>query len=439
MLYGLALGTLGITLSHAQTQTPTVRTTSAGVIIDVTVLDKDGRPVIDLKPEDFEVTEDGKSQKLLSATLMQGGVPKRLDVGSTSTTTASLQDPGAGPAAMPPGPVAVTPTVTAILFNNLTGDTRKLACRAAAAFVSTLASANEYGGVFVAGLGLTTVQRFTNQTPALRAAIDRIETTAPNNMSLDAERQARSSRTQGLDPSEPTTAGAEYGQGYTTVAEREKRLNQAGAEGKLVEMELRMAEGYNRFLAEYEGEAALSGLRAAIAGLSVAPGRKSILYFVEELPVTARLKSRFDALIGEANRANITIYPVDASGLRIHSKEAEVGRNVGLSGAQGVGDARRPDGPYTKDLEKQEEMLSSRPATVLGRLAGETGGFLIDNTNDLSKGVARMQIERNTYYLLGYQPINAAQDGKFRKVSVKVKRDKYTTVRARSGYTAASR
>jgi len=80
-------------------------------------------------------------------------------------------------------------------------------------------------------------------------------------------------------------------------------------------------------------------------------------------------------------------------------------------------------------------MLSSRPASTLGRLANETGGFMIDNTNDLGKGVARMQVERTTYYLLGYQATNAALDGKFRKVTVKVKRGKYT-VRARPGYIA---
>jgi VWFA-related protein len=167
------------------------------------------------------------------------------------------------------------------------------------------------------------------------------------------------------------------------------------------------------------------------------PGRKSILYFTEALPITARLKSHFDALIGEANRANITVYPVDAAGLRVHSKEQEVGRNVNLGGAQGIGDAHRGEGAWTKDLEKQEEMLSSRPAAALGRLANETGGFLIDNTNDLGKGVVRMQVERTTYYLLGYQPTNTATDGKFRKVTVKVKRGKYT-VRARPGYVAAT-
>ena len=82
--------------------------------------------------------------------------------------------------------------------------------------------------------------------------------------------------------------------------------------------------------------------------------------------------------------------------------------------------------------------MASRPAAVLGRLANETGGFLIDNTNDLGKGVARMQVERTTYYLLGYQPTNAALDGKFRKVTVKVKRGKYT-IRARPSYAAPTR
>jgi hypothetical protein len=46
----------------------------------------------------------------------------------------------------------------------------------------------------------------------------------------------------------------------------------------------------------------------------------------------------------------------------------------------------------------------------------------VENSNNLGAGVARMQQERTTYYLLAYQPTNAAQDGKFRRVTVKVKR-----------------
>jgi VWFA-related protein len=83
-------------------------------------------------------------------------------------------------------------------------------------------------------------------------------------------------------------------------------------------------------------------------------------------------------------------------------------------------------------------MLTSRPTAVLGRLAKETGGFLLENTNDLGAGAARLKVERTTYYLLAYQSTNAALDRTFRKIGVKVKRSK-VTFRARSGYVAIAK
>jgi VWFA-related protein len=432
----VSLLVLVATFAHAQDQRPAIRTGIAGVLIDVTVLDKYGHPVTDLTGPDFEVSEDGKPQQIISATLMRGGVPARISGTTAATSSPDASRTPAAAADTAPVPRAPVPTVTAILFDNLSADTRPFATRAAAQFVSTLAAPNEYGGVFLCGLSLTTVQPFTSRTADLRAAVDRVANTAFSNLSADIERKHASVRTQGITTETPVTADAEYNVGWTTVQEREQRLYRAADnEHYLNRLALRMEEGYSRFLTEYEGEASLSGLRSAIDGLAPLPGRKSILYFTEGVQITARLKSRFDALVGEANRANITIYPVDAAGLRAQSKEAETGRGVDLAGKQGVGDAHRDDGAWTKDLEKQEQMLSSRPAAALGRLANETGGFLIDNTNDLGKGVARMQIERTTYYLLGYQPANTAPDGKFRRVTVRVKRGKYT-VRARPGYVA---
>jgi VWFA-related protein len=416
-------------------QPPTLRTGTAGVLVDVTVLDKDGRPVTDLNAADFEVSEDGRTQQIVSATLMRGGVPSRVASAAASGSSQPAQAaPGAAPASGGASPAPV-PTVTALLFDSLSSDARPFATKAAAEFVSTLALPTEYAGVFQAGLALNTVQPFTNKPADVRAAIDIVAKTASNNLSAEAERKRSPSRLQGLDPSTPVTAGAESQQGWTTVADREQRLYGGDNEKLLTQLALRMEEGYGRFLNEYEGDASLSGLRTTIAALAPLPGRKSILYFTEELPITSRLKSRFDALIGEANRANITISPVDAAGLRIHSKEMETNQNVKLAGDQGLGDAHRSDGAWTKDLETQEQALSSRPGAVLGRLANDTGGFLVDSTNDLGKVVSRMQVERTTYYLLGYQPTNAALDGKFRKVTVKVKRGKYT-VRARPGYVA---
>lgn len=196
-----------------------------------------------------------------------------------------------------------------------------------------------------------------------------------------------------------------------------------------------MREGYQRFVAELDGQWSLAGLRAVVSAFSELPGRKSILYFTEKLPISDRMKPKFDALIGEANRANITVYPVDAVGLRVHSNDGELKRNIDVASAKALGDEEREKGAWTKDLERQNDLLNSRTSAVLGRLAKDTGGFLLENTNDLSAGVARMRQERTTYYLLSYQPTNPSLDGKFRRINVKVKRPKMT-VRARPGYVA---
>jgi len=430
---------LSVALGGLSAQQPPVRTITTGVVVDVTVVDGKGNPVLDLAPEDFELAEDGTRQRIVSATLVRSGIIKPLNV-----TTVAGAEPGGQPAASASTSASagtIAPSVTAILFDRLSPESRDLAHRAARAYVSTLTPPHDYAGVFLADLSLRTFQPFTNQPEKLARAIDVVAATPAANSAAAAEPESK--RVSGLDPNLSPTAGAESaGGGFGSIAEREHRLNElkgARDPSELImrDMELRMREGYQRFLAEFDGQASLAGLRAVVSSLGALPGRKSILYFTEKLPITDRMKPKFDALIGEANRANVTVYPVDAVGLRVHSKEAELGRNVGVAGAKGIGDEEREKGAWTKELEKQEEMLNSRPGAVLGRLAKDTGGFLLENTNDLGAGVARMQRERATYYLLTYQPTNTNVDGKFRKINVKVKRPK-ATVHARPGYVAAT-
>ena len=155
---------LAAAFASAQDQRPTVRTRTAAVIIDATVVDNDGHPVTDLTRDDFEIKEEGKTQQVVSATLVRGGVPARIPgitgaPAAPAATAPSMQAGGAVRAGGPP-----IPTVTAILFDTLSADTRPFATRAAAEFVSTLATANEYAGLFQAGLALTTVQPFTHNT-----------------------------------------------------------------------------------------------------------------------------------------------------------------------------------------------------------------------------------------------------------------------------------
>jgi hypothetical protein len=68
-------------------------------------------------------------------------------------------------------------------------------------------------------------------------------------------------------------------------------------------------------------------------------------------------------------------------------------------------------------------------------LSKPTGGFLIDNTNDLANGVRRIDADRRVHYLLTYAPARTELDGKWRAIDVKVTR-RNVTVQARQGYVA---
>lgn len=441
----LSLSLLALSAGTLAQQPPIARTTTTGVVVDVHVIGRDGKPVLDLRPDEFELSEDGKRQQIAWASLVHAGVVRPVDASSVVAAGAAQQPTSSAAPGAQPSAADKTPSVTAILFDRLSPEMRPLAHRAAVTYLSTLSPPYDWAGVFMADVKLITFASFTNDPQVLRAAVDSLGSTAPTTVSPAAER-AGYSRVQQLplDPNQPITPGAESGAGWINAMEREKYLTGGDSEylrGEdpeiyLRRMELRMFETYQQFLAEFQGQASLAGLRSVVDSMAALPGRKSILFFCEQLPLTDAVKPKFEALIHEANRNNISFYTVDAAGLRVHSEEAKVGRNVELAGKQGIGDAQRETGAWTKDLERQEQILSSRASAVLGRLAKDTGGFLLDNTNNLGAGVARMQQERTTYYLLAYQPTNTAADGKFRQVRVKVKRPR-VTVRARPGYVAA--
>ena len=80
-------------------------------------------------------------------------------------------------------------------------------------------------------------------------------------------------------------------------------------------------------------------------------------------------------------------------------------------------------------------MLKMDPSASLGLLTGQTGGLLIQNTNDLERGIGQINDDRRNYYALTYTPTNAVLDGTYRRIEVKVKRSG-VDVRARSGYLA---
>ena len=122
----------------------------------------------------------------------------------------------------------------------------------------------------------------------------------------------------------------------------------------------------------------------------------------------------FRDLIDDANRANVTFYPVDSRGLAAMD-------NLIIA-----------DLPPNVD----QAMLKNRIET-LRTLATDTDGIAVVDTNDLEKGLRRVVDDLTSYYLLGYYSTNGKNDGKFRKITVRVKRPG-VDVRARRGYRAAT-
>lgn len=108
MKYALILSVLFAAASapFAQ-QAPITRTTTTGVLIDVTVVDGQGRPVLDLRPEEFELEEDGKRQQIAAVSLVHAGVSRA--VGGAAAPAAP-----ASPAPTPVQAADATPAANAV-------------------------------------------------------------------------------------------------------------------------------------------------------------------------------------------------------------------------------------------------------------------------------------------------------------------------------------
>ena len=88
-----------------------------------------------------------------------------------------------------------------------------------------------------------------------------------------------------------------------------------------------------------------------------------------------------------------------------------------------------------KDAERNEDLLRLNPQAGLGQLADQTGGFLVRDTNDARGSFRQIAQDMRFHYVIGYTPTNDNYDGRFRSVSVKVRRGG-TDVHSRRGYYA---
>ena len=121
---------------------------------------------------------------------------------------------------------------------------------------------------------------------------------------------------------------------------------------------------------------------------------------------------RLQQITEEANRGNVTFYPLYARGL------------VALDAPIG------PDRPPS--LRDDASDLRTRQ-DGLRFLADNTDGTALINTNNMEGGLQRILDDLSSYYLIGYYSSNTRLDGRFRNITVRVSRPG-ARVRARRGY-----
>jgi VWFA-related protein len=426
---------------QAQERGSGFQVSTTAVVVDVVVRDAKGRPIVDLKPSDFALLEDDVTQRIASVELVAPGNQRQAPPDDRRASPGRAADRRAQPASTGTVPTRPEgPTVIAFVFHRLLGESRALAHRAARSYLDTLPSDSDYAGVFIVDTGLETVQTFTTDRGKVAAGIDRAArtqtTTFTRRTPLDwlvgdahpdvsptasAESAGRPQHESGYQPARQRPDGGRVSDPIRVMAER-------------------MENAYEEMMRDRNGHLESAALTALAGGMGSLPGRKTIVFLSEGLAVPAAVAARFRHVIDTANRGNVTIYALDAKGLKVHSEQAATAR--GLAALRGVGD----DDPQkvadddrrrsrTSDLERNEFLLKKDPAASLGTLARETGGFLIDDTNDLAAAFQRIDADRRFHYLLTYTSTNAAMDGSYRRITVQVKR-RDADVRARSGYAA---
>ena len=419
-IFALVFCFLSIILVAAQNPTPTpidddgvVKITTTLIQVDVSVTDKDGKQVTDLKPEDFEILENGDKQEITNFSYVAVTPDVRNQTQNQITANSKQIKIPAVPTQLRAD--QVRRTIVLVVDDLGMSFASVFSVREALKkFVDEQMQEGDLVAIIRTSAGISVFQQFTSDKRILRAAIERVKW------------NALSGKIGLFEPLKPTTKDLLNGQ---VNGQGETRQTQGNEQDKEFEKDTReMREGM--FAA-----GTLGALRYIVKGMSEMPGRKAVVLFSDGLDIfegtvkdkntsAASVRQAMENLIEAANRAGVVINTIDARGLT----------SPGMFTAE--------DDTTGQSLEQldaiQRERISdfSNSQSGLAYLADQTGGRIFKNNNNLSKAVKKVLNDQNGYYLIAYQPDSDTFDAnkrKFNKLEIRVRREG-TKVRYRSGF-----
>lgn len=379
---------LAAPIGVAQQTTPTFSLTTSVVVVNVTVTDRNGNPIPNLTKQDFELFEDGKLQKLQSVDY------QHLQNNALPPIEQELQQRDQAPKGYNPETEKAAQQsdlkskyqdrrlmVLLFDFSSMQAAEQIRAKQAAIKFLTTQMTASDSVAIQVYGVKLTTIQDFTSDRDALISAINRFRIGDSSENATTAD----------------TGADAQDQSGSFTADETE----------------------FNIFNADLK----LAALEDAARSLGQYPEKKALIYISSGIQKSGvDNQSQLIATVNTAVRANVAFYPIDARGLTA----LVPGGDVTQQGAAG-------NGLFNGSGQRNVRENFNNSQETLATLAIDTGGKALLDSNDLTAGIRQVQQDFSSYYVLTYVSSNTAQDGRYRRIQVKLAaRD--VTLRAKLDY-----
>jgi VWFA-related protein len=374
-----------------------IRITVNLVQVDAVVTDSKGRQITNLRPDDFEIFEDGRRQTITNFSYIPLATPLG---GATPAQPAQPGVPYLPPARLRPEQVRRT---IVIVVNDLqmSFEDTVYVRQALKKFVDEDVQPGDLVAIVRTSSGIGVLQQFTNDKRLLHSAIERVHYYLGGSWELE--------ESSGVTGDEPDH-------------------HEAGKNSQ-------QADEPEDFRRRLTASVALDALDYVLRGLRDLPGRKAVIFVSDGIPLPtfggtlSLVWQEARELADLANRSSAVLYTVDARGL----PTLEIGAEEDLTR---VPIRSAPDAIANMLMSRQTKYLASQ--ALMLNLADQTGGLSERNNNDLAGGMRKVMDDLAGYYLIGYKPPAGAfkegrKGGAYHRIMVKVK-GRGLHVRSRMGF-----
>lgn len=415
----------------AQDDGDVVKISTNLIQFDVTVTNKNGEQITDLKPEDFEVFENGKSQEVTNLSYVSVASKTKTDLSRTK------QQKNKSAAAMPPpivrklNPNEVRRTIALVVDDFSISFAGNFAIKDTLKnFVNNQMQPNDLVAIIRVSGGSGVFQQFTSDKRILFAAIDKIKPNVSKIFSF----------------APVTNAGGDDAK-YIARQQSNYALGAMGAVNFLIKSMDKLpgrkalilfSEGFRLFTPSITSQGNLETANARRL-----PSDPENPYKTNADPLSrenatdtreiySQIGDASRGLTESANRAGVVINTVDTRGLVINMFEAGDSQTEPVR----MGDLTTNSALRSATVAQRDQLLFDTQSSLIF-LAEETGGRAFINNNNFKTAVEKAVNDQNGYYLLGYQPeeeIFDVKKRKFNKVEIRLKNRPELKIKYRSGF-----